>query len=46
MAGSRETDSRSEEALMVISDRKWSLVLQWEQNTAGFKVIMVITGTQ
>ena len=35
--------SRSEDAQMVISDRKWSLALQLEQNAGGFEVIKVVT---
>ncbi len=33
---------RSEDAQMVISDRKWSPALQWEENAGGFEAIVVI----
>lgn len=43
----RRTDgcSRSEDAQMVISDRKWSPALQWEQNAGGFEVITAVAGS-
>lgn len=42
----RRTDgcSRSEDAKMIISERKWSPALQWEQNAGGLEVIMTVTG--
>ncbi len=33
---------RSEDAQMVISERKWSPALQWEENAGGFEAIVVI----
>lgn len=45
--GRKRTDgcSRSEDAQMVIGDRKWSSTLQLEQNAAGFEAIKVVTGS-
>lgn len=37
--------NRSENAQMVISERKWSPALQWEQNAGRFEVVEVITGS-
>jgi len=41
----RRTDgcSRSEDAQMVLSDRKWTLALQWEQNAGEFEAIRAVT---
>lgn len=37
--------NRSENAQMVINERKWSAALQWEQNAGRFEVVEVITGS-